>query len=222
MKNKTRQSKGITLIELMVVMGVCSFITIVIVGTLAIGGRSWVTGEAMIISQQDARIAIEKIASEVREADFVTIGPAAEWIKFSIPIDADQDGFIDLVPGTDLIAYGADDPDDFDTDGDYWELDWIIEYEIVTNDAKDPYDDQIIRKVLLDDGVTVAHQSVIARNINPDYNSTHFVAEDGGFAKTTEGAVIIRITTEVAHIQGQYLNPPMSTTLETRVNLRNG
>jgi len=222
-----KKNKGFTFVEVMVVMGIFGLITAAIYGALATANRSWLIGEGLINAQQSPRFALENMLREMRLASSANVVDN-RTVRFSIPFDADGDGFLDVITGTTSLIYGAEDPQDYDSDGVYWEEGWQIEYQI------DALNHQIIRQVLDDTG-NVRTQRILVRDINPldadgdGFPDTSFQAilldpqgvEYMDVGRITDRAVVIRITTQVNTVQGRQINPPLQTTLTTRVNLRN-
>lgn len=205
--------KGFSLVEVMVVIGISSFILSATYGVLNVSRRSWLTGEASLSLQQNARMALDRLRRDLRMASAATVDVEKRVLTFNVPIDADNDGYLDVLAGTNTTIYGADDPDDFDNDGILYEAGWNIGYQIV------PAGKQIIRRVLTDTGAE-ANRRVVANNIQPGMAHTNFETETGGTG-VTNTAVIITITIMVDSIEGSQINPPMKFSLKTRVNLRN-
>ena len=207
-----KENKGFILAELLVVIGIFTLITAAIYGLLAAGRRSWLVGEASLITQQEARLGLDRITRELRLSTpaHVTVAADNNTVRFDIPFDADGDGFLDIIPGTSLIVYGADDLGDFDGDGAVWEQDWQIEYQIDVDNG------QISRRVL-DSAGALANQRVVVNKINPLL--TNFQTDSGGLIP--DEAVNIDLTTEVNTIRGRPVNPPIQMTLKATVKLRN-
>lgn len=199
--------------ELMVVMGISTFIMTATYGVFNVSRRSWTTGEALLTVQQDARIALDRMRRDLRLASAATVDVEKRVLTFNVPIDADNDGFLDVVAGTQTVIYGADDPEDFDGDGVLWERGWNVEYQIVTLDK------QIIRRVLTDTGLE-ANRRVIANNTQPGMANTSFETETGGTG-VTNTSILITLTITADSVEGTPINPPIRFTLKTRVNLRN-
>jgi len=65
--------RGLTLIELMISLLIFSVVLGAIYGTMTMGQSSYQTGDAQISVQQEARKAINKIATEIREASSVNL-----------------------------------------------------------------------------------------------------------------------------------------------------
>ena len=207
-----KENKGFTLVELLVVIGISIFITAAIYGLLAAGRRSWLVGEALLATQQEARLGLDKMTRELRLSTpaHVTVAAGNNTVRFDIPFDADGDGFLDIIPGTSLNAYGADDVGDFDKDGAVWEQGWQIEYQI------DAVNEQIIRRVLDNTGAQMS-QAIVANNINPLL--TNFQTDSGGVVP--DEVINIDLTTEINAIQRRPINPPIQMTLRATVKLRN-
>ncbi|MBU4589879.1 MAG: prepilin-type N-terminal cleavage/methylation domain-containing protein [Candidatus Omnitrophica bacterium] len=82
--------KGLSLVELMIAMLIFSIILGAIYGVMAMGQSSYQTGEIQIVVQQEARKAMNKIVTELREASSVNLGdeyPFTIWtqrIKYEV------------------------------------------------------------------------------------------------------------------------------------------
>jgi prepilin-type N-terminal cleavage/methylation domain-containing protein len=66
--------KGFTLIELMVVVTILSFIILGLVTFFTGGTRSWISGQNQLKAQREARIAVDRMIKEIREANKVVNG----------------------------------------------------------------------------------------------------------------------------------------------------
>lgn len=213
-----KDNKGFTIVELMVVVGISAFIWVAVYGILATARSSWLIEDALLILQQEARIGLDNMIRELQQASSVNVIDNST-VRFNIPIDADGDGFIDLIAGTSTIIYGADDFGDFDGDGILYERDWNIEYQ------RDTVNNQIIRRIVTPDG-TVVNQRVVARNICPSDKHNYFCAysfqtKTCEAGKTTLDAVNIKLTTEIDEIRGVKISSPLRVSLMASVNLRN-
>jgi prepilin-type N-terminal cleavage/methylation domain-containing protein len=71
-----KKQKGVTLIELMVVVVVLSLIILGLVTFFTGGVRSWITGQNQLSAQRNARQAIDQMVREIREGNNFTIGPS--------------------------------------------------------------------------------------------------------------------------------------------------
>lgn len=210
-------NKGFTLIEVLVVVGISTLILATTYAALNISRRTWLTGDALLSINSEARQGLEKMLKELRLATSGTVDTEKKSIRFSIPIDADGDGFIDVLAGTSTIVYGADDHDDFDGDGVFWEAGWKIEYLV------DPAEKQIIRRVLNAADVEVS-KKVIVRNIKAAPPFTYFATIGAGGIEgtgTVNDKVRVGLTVEAKSVEGFTLNPPMRLRVKTQVNLRN-
>ena len=68
------KSKGFSLIELMVVVGILSFIVIGGVTFFTGGARSWISGQYQLQAQREARMAMDIMVREIREGKNVDAG----------------------------------------------------------------------------------------------------------------------------------------------------
>lgn len=213
MDNTKIKKAGFTLIEVMVVVGIFAFTAASIYGTLSAGRKSWLRGEAFVTAQQGARLALNRMAADLRLANIVTVAEDNSYVEFEVPVDADGDGVLDLISGTSIIVYGADDYPDADTDDELWEENWKIKYQIDWENGK-------IFRLTLDESLAEVNRETLANNIRNDTSLTNFQTETAGTGLTTE-AVNITITTQIDNIQGREISPPIQITLRSRVNLRN-
>lgn len=60
-------SKGFSLIEMMVALGILSLIIIGLVTFFSGGTRAWVTGQYQLEAQRNARLAMDRMVREIRE-----------------------------------------------------------------------------------------------------------------------------------------------------------
>lgn len=199
-----REKTGFTVIEIMIAAAIFTFIVSALYGTLATGRRSWLTGEALVTAQEQARIAMERVANELRHSNHIHVTVAADnmSVRFDVPADTDGDGFLDFIAGTSSIVFGAEDT-----------ANWEIEYQIDANNER------LLRRVYNAAG-DPQPATIVAQDI--DATNCSFQTESGGTGMPQE-AVIITLATEVDSVQGwgTSLTPPIQTTLRTRVNLRN-
>ncbi len=81
-----KNCSGMTLIELMIVITIISFVILGLVTFFGGGIRSWISGQNQLQAQREARIALDKIAKEIREANGVIEGFSYEKaIEVSFP-----------------------------------------------------------------------------------------------------------------------------------------
>jgi len=85
-KNKNiRNCKGFSLIELMVVVGILSFMVIGLVTFFTGGARSWIAGQAQLKAQREARMVMDRIVKEIREGKSVVTGSYENGVIISFP-----------------------------------------------------------------------------------------------------------------------------------------
>lgn len=214
-----KEGKGFTLLEIIIAMGIFMFISVAMFGTLAVGRRSWLGGEALVRTQQEARFSIEKMVTELRVARAATVSADSRTVTFDFPIDADGNGFIDLVDGSTAMVYGAPDPEDSDGDGLFAWSGGSVDYQIDTVNM------QIIRHAR-DAAGAIKDQRIIARNIDPVLSSFQAVSLNGVGVEImgtglTERAVIINVGTQINTVQGIQISPPFQASLSARANMRN-
>ncbi len=84
-KDKFRLNfSGLTLIELMVVVAILTFIILGLVTFFSGGARSWISGQNQLQAQREARIAVDRMSKELKGANKVTVGTLTE-IEVSYP-----------------------------------------------------------------------------------------------------------------------------------------
>lgn len=90
-KDKFRLNfSGFTLIELMVVVAILTFIILGLVTFFSGGARSWISGQNQLQAQREARIAVDRMSKELRGANKVTVGTLTE-IEVSYPTGFGKD-----------------------------------------------------------------------------------------------------------------------------------
>jgi len=77
--------KGFSLIEMMVSLGILSLIIIGLVTFFSGGTRSWVTGQYQLEAQRNARLAMDRMVREIREADYIVSSSISSSIDFHTP-----------------------------------------------------------------------------------------------------------------------------------------
>jgi len=82
---KLKNSKGFSLIELMVVVGILSFIVIGGVTFFTGGARSWISGQNQLQAQREARMAMDSMVKEIREGKSVVTGSYENGVIISFP-----------------------------------------------------------------------------------------------------------------------------------------
>jgi len=68
---KSLNNKGLTLIELMIVLAILSIIILGLVSLFSGGVRSWVAGQNQLKAQREARQVMDRMVREIREAQYV-------------------------------------------------------------------------------------------------------------------------------------------------------
>lgn len=91
LKNKNKNKEyikakcaGTTLIELMVVIGIISLVILGLVTFFSGGTRSWISGQSQLQAQREARLAIDQMVKEIRNADKVLEGNE-NMVRLSFP-----------------------------------------------------------------------------------------------------------------------------------------
>jgi len=81
--------KGFSLIEMMVALGILSLIIIGLVTFFSGGTRAWVTGQYQLEAQRNARLAMDRMVREIREADSTNDSSTSDSISFHTPFNGD-------------------------------------------------------------------------------------------------------------------------------------
>lgn len=168
---KVRNLKGMSLVEILVVV----LITAIMVGggafALMAGNSSWFTSEAAIQLQENLRKVFDQLTAELRQTRLskitITVGAGANTsdnIKFSIPVichvgDRILDANGDVAHWGATTRWGCRDAACMDADDNCATVEYAnIQYELIAGD-------QLVRKVL-DNADSLVRQDVIANNIS--------------------------------------------------------
>jgi len=81
----TKNNKGFTLIELMIVVGILSFVVIGLVTFFTGGARSWIAGQNQLKAQREARMVMDRMVKEIREGKSVVTGSYDNGVIISFP-----------------------------------------------------------------------------------------------------------------------------------------
>ena len=73
---KKINNKGLSLIELMVVLVILSLIILGLVTFFTGGARSWILGQSQLSAQRNARQAIDQMVREIRHGELISAGTA--------------------------------------------------------------------------------------------------------------------------------------------------
>lgn len=107
--SKRRADGGYSLVDMLVALAVGGGMLAATVTLLHLGLRAWVWGAARVEAQQSARYALERMASELREAGYdptvagIAAVVAAEPTRVAIQRDANGNGVID--PTRERVTY---------------------------------------------------------------------------------------------------------------------
>ena len=82
---KLKSNKGFSLIELMVVVTILSFMVIGLVTFFTGGARSWISGQNQLQAQREARMAMDSMVKEIREGKSVVTGSYENGVIISFP-----------------------------------------------------------------------------------------------------------------------------------------
>jgi len=86
--------KGFSLIEMMVALGIFSLIIIGLVTFFSGGTRSWVTGQHQLEAQRNARLSMDRMVREIREAAYIEDTSTANDIDFYTPFHGNISYFL--------------------------------------------------------------------------------------------------------------------------------
>ena len=81
----TKNQKGFSLIEMMVVVIILGLIVLGLVTFFTGGVKSWVAGQSQLTAQRNARQAMDRMVREIREGENVKTGSDEDTIVVSIP-----------------------------------------------------------------------------------------------------------------------------------------
>lgn len=211
------EKSGYTLVEVMIVMVIFSVLMGAIFGMLTTGRRVWSEGGGIVYVQNEAKRGMENILKELRLAssgvtyidsedanhngiiDLGELGNAPDTILFSIPLDLDGDGNVDL-DQFNMIVLGADD-----------QAGWRIRFLRGGTSGN-----QLLREVTDQNG-NVMDQRVMANHIGTLDFTNSITPTD----LTAPDQVTITVTTRVTALEGRSLTTPLEATLTTKVLLRN-
>lgn len=84
-KSVLNSSYGLTLIELMVVVAILALVTLGLVALFSGGVRSYITGDAQLKSQRDARQAMDRMVRELRHGRRAFLENEGYSIRVQIP-----------------------------------------------------------------------------------------------------------------------------------------
>lgn len=87
----TKNQKGFSLIEMMVVVAVLGVIVLGLVTFFTGGTKSWVAGQYQLTAQRNARQAMDRMVREIREAsDIIASSTSSIEINFNTPWSTDM------------------------------------------------------------------------------------------------------------------------------------
>jgi prepilin-type N-terminal cleavage/methylation domain-containing protein len=84
-----KNKNGFTLIEMMIVVAILGIIILGLVTFFTGGTRSWVTGQHQLEAQRNARLSMDQMVREIREADTIKYSSTSILIDFHTPFHGD-------------------------------------------------------------------------------------------------------------------------------------
>ena len=172
---KKWRQKGFTMVELMVVLAISSFMLLGIFGALLTGQAAWFSADASMELREGVRSAAEKISRELRESGFdaaavyqVTIGDGTgvngtDTLRFSMPVLCNSAAILlnasgDIAYWGAPLTWGCTTSSCMDADNVCATVDYkYVQYEINASN-------QLIRKVL-NPALAVVRQDIITPNM---------------------------------------------------------
>ncbi len=196
------QRTGFTLIELMFVVTILTIILGALLTSFMIGRSSYVTGDAYIQVQQEARRALDTMGKELRAARStvaVAGNPAGSQLNFQIAL-----GYNLAQAGctANAVCWGAQDLTNVN------QPNWSVQYRLAGT--------QLVRELLNGAQVVAGSQRVIANSVNAAAAAAQPIFAYDAPTKT------VTIALDVRQASNQLAGGSMSTSpLTTRVRLRN-
>ena len=96
----TKNQKGFTLIEMMVVVAILGVIVLGLVTFFTGGAKSWVSGQYQLTAQRNARQAMDRMVREIREGNNFAIGAGNDSVTISYLSSFDKDPVTYKLSGT--------------------------------------------------------------------------------------------------------------------------
>jgi len=98
-----KTQKGMTLIELMVVVVILGLIVLGLVTFFTGGAKSWVAGQSQLKAQREARQAMDRMVREIRHGKTLDISSTSTSIVFKTPFNGSPDINYYLNTGTGIL-----------------------------------------------------------------------------------------------------------------------
>jgi len=163
-----KSKNGFSLIEMMVALGILSLIIIGLVTFFSGGTRSWVTGQHQLEAQRNARLSMDRMVREIREADYIEFSSTFSSIDFHTPfhgnISYSLSGDKDLKRGSNTVINNVLTLDFSYFDNSNTEINTPLSEE----------DESKISKVHIDFQVDVDQDSSPDITLNSDINLRNF------------------------------------------------
>jgi len=169
-----KMSKGVTLVELMIVVALLSIVAALSMRIIVAAQRTQTQGEILANLEEKGRLFTDKLQEWIPSALILTISNYHSSLRFQIPVDPDGDGSI-INPTSGYIDWGARDANGVD------HLNWSYVYKFVpevTNeewvigvdinedgDLEDTFLEGRIERDILNESGIVQQAVVVDRNV---------------------------------------------------------
>ena len=190
--------RGFTLVEILVVMVIFGGIMGVLLLSFLVGKSSFLSADAYVQVQQEARRALDVMVRELREAGNVT-EPDANTLRFQVALGFDRDLEITGCPDG-AICWGAQDQSGTS------QPNWLVQYRESGT--------QLVREILNAGAAVQPGTRVLANNVDATNTTLDYVASD----EIVTIAIAIRQTSQQLPGGSMQTSP---AALQARVRLRN-
>ncbi len=170
-----RRPNGFSMVELLVVIAISAFMLTSIFTTFMTGQATWFTADSAIELRNNIRVSTEKIARELRESGFDSVGTAqvtvldgsganaTDILRFSMPVLCNSATSLLDTSGNVAhwgapLTWGCTTSSCMDANDSCGTVEYkYVQYEITSSN-------QLVRKAL-SPGLTIAQQDTIASNV---------------------------------------------------------
>lgn len=170
-----RGQNGFSMVELLVVISICAFMLTGILATFTTGQATWFTADSAIELRENIRASSQKIARELRESGFNSVGTAqvtivdgggansTDLLRFSMPVLCNSATALLDTNGNVAnwgapLTWGCTSSSCMDANDSCGSVEYkYVQYEITSSN-------QLVRKVL-SPALAVAAQTTVASNV---------------------------------------------------------